>query len=79
MLWREADRAWPDFVFLATDGVSKSFQDDRAFEAEVARLRASALSDFDRFINEAPDWLATVSSRGSGDDATLCVAVRTAT
>jgi serine/threonine protein phosphatase PrpC len=78
VLWRDDARPWPDFVCLATDGVSKSFQDDRAFEAEVARLRASAFTDWERFLRDAPDWLSTVSSRGSGDDATLCVAIRTA-
>ena len=78
VLWRDAARPWPDFIFLATDGVSKSFQDNRAFEAEVARLRKLAFSDWDRFIGEAPEWLSTVSSRGSGDDATMCVAIRTA-
>ncbi len=78
VIWRDDNSAWPDFIFMATDGVSKSFKDDRAFETEVARLRASAFSDWDRFLSEAPDWLSTVSSRGSGDDATMCVAVRTA-
>ncbi len=78
VLWRDAERPWPDFIFMATDGVSKSFQDDSAFRAEVARLRASAFADWGRFLAEAPDWLSTVSSRGSGDDATLCVAIRTA-
>ncbi len=78
VLWRDADSDWPDFIFMATDGVSKSFQDDRAFEAEVARLRASAFANLERFLNEAPEWLSTISSRGSGDDATMCVAIRTA-
>ncbi|HRK65277.1 MAG TPA: protein phosphatase 2C domain-containing protein, partial [Terricaulis sp.] len=78
VLWRDQNRPWPDFIFLATDGVSKSFRDDGAFEAEVARLRASAFADWDRFLADAPDWLSTVSSRGSGDDATMCVAIRTA-
>jgi len=78
VLWRNAEHPWPDFVFMATDGVSKSFQDDHAFEAEVARLRTHAFTDWDRFLSDAPDWLSTVSSRGSGDDATLCVAIRTA-
>jgi hypothetical protein len=79
VLWRDAARPWPDFIFLATDGVSKSFKDDIAFETEVARLRASALQDWDAFLRDAPAWLSTVSSRGSGDDATLCVAIRNAT
>ncbi len=78
VLWRDANRPWPDFIFIATDGVSKSFRDDGAFEAEVARLRASAFADWERFISDAPNWLSTVSSRGSGDDATMCVAIRTA-
>lgn len=76
VLWRDADGEWPDFIFMATDGVSKSFRDDRAFEAEVARLRASAIADLDRFVREAPFWLSTVSTSGSGDDATMVVAVR---
>jgi serine/threonine protein phosphatase PrpC len=78
VLWRDAAHPWPDFIFMATDGVSKSFHDDRAFETEVARLRTSAFADWDHFLEAAPEWLANVSSRGSGDDATMCVAVRTA-
>ncbi|HRP09996.1 MAG TPA: protein phosphatase 2C domain-containing protein [Terricaulis sp.] len=78
VLWRNGEHPWPDFVFMATDGVSKSFQDDRTFEGEVARLRTHAFTNWDRFLREAPDWLSTVSSRGSGDDATMCVAIRTA-
>ena len=78
VLWRADDTSWPNFIFMATDGVSKSFQDDRAFEAEVARVREFASADWDKFLSEAPNWLSTVSSRGSGDDATMCVALRTA-
>lgn len=78
VLWRDPAKPWPDFVFLATDGVSKSFQSDAAFEAEIARLRTLAHEDWDQFLTQAPDWLSTVSNRGSGDDATMCVAVRTA-
>jgi len=77
VLWRSADNAWPDFVFMATDGVSKSFHDERAFRAEVARLREAALSDLGGLLEGAPQWLSTVSNNGSGDDATMCVAVRT--
>ncbi len=78
VLWRSANGPFPDFVFMATDGVSKSFHDERAFRAEVSRLRERALSDWDSLMTQAPDWLSTVSNNGSGDDATLCVAVRAA-
>lgn len=77
VFWRAGEASWPDFICMTTDGVSKSFQDDRAFEAEVSRLRACAAADWDAFIGEAPAWLSTISSRGSGDDATLCVALLT--
>lgn len=77
VLWRQANQPWPDFVFMATDGVSKSFQDERAFLAEVARVRTRALSDWDSLLAQAPEWLTTVSNNGSGDDATFCVAMRT--
>ena len=79
VLWRSENAPFPDFVFMATDGVSKSFHDERAFRAEVSRLRELALSDWDRLISYASEWLSTVSNNGSGDDATLCVAVRAAT
>lgn len=75
-LWRDADGAWPDFVFMATDGVSKSFRSDDAFEAEIARLRVAARADWNDFLGQLPGWLSNVSNNGSGDDATLCVAVR---
>jgi serine/threonine protein phosphatase PrpC len=79
VLWRSDDRAWPDFVFMATDGVSKSFKDERAFKAEVSRLRDLALSDWTNLVGQAPQWLSTVSNTGSGDDATMCIAVRSPT
>jgi serine/threonine protein phosphatase PrpC len=78
VLWRSSDAPFPNFVFMATDGVSKSFHDGRAFRAEVARLHQLAMSDWDELLNGASDWLSTVSNNGSGDDATLCVAVRAA-
>ncbi len=76
VLWRNEDRAWPDFVFMSTDGVSKSFRDEASFLSAVTRLHERAHADWQGLVADAPGWLTTVSSNGSGDDATLCVAAR---
>lgn len=70
--------AQPDFVFMSSDGVSKSFLAEADFLSEIARLRKQALGAWPRLIKGAPAWLADVSKNGSGDDATLCIAVRAA-
>ena len=59
---------------LSTDGVSKSFADEDAFRA-VGQHYHSALRDgqFTAVLAQLPGWLADVSRRGSGDDATLCL------
>lgn len=69
-------RPLPSFLMLSTDGVSKSFRDDGAFEAAIASLRQLATENWDRTLAALPGWLSDVTSRGSGDDATLCLAVR---
>jgi len=74
--WREADDAWPDFVFLSTDGISKSFADEAGFRAAVEQLRTIARADWDALIASLPEWLNEVSRNGSGDDSTTCIAVR---
>lgn len=71
--------AWPDFVLLATDGVSKSFVDEAAFlgVAEHYRSLCSAGAEpFRATVAALPEWLREVSERGSGDDASLCLASR---
>lgn len=75
-LWRAEDRPLPDFALLASDGVSKSFRDDLAFDAATRELRRLALQDWDRVLVALPAWLDDISEHGSGDDSTVCIAVR---
>lgn len=72
-------RPLPSFFMLSTDGVSKSFRDDGAFEGAIAALRDLATENWERTLGALPGWLNDVTTRGSGDDATLCLAVRTDT
>ncbi len=76
VVWRSGGRAWPDFIFLSTDGVSKSFQNEASFLGEITRLHERARTDWQGLVDAAPAWLSTVSNNGSGDDATLCLAAR---
>ena len=78
-LWRDGDDDWPDFALLSTDGVSKSYRDDAAFLAAVTRFRDLARSDWADLMTTLPGWLSDLSARGSGDDCTLCIALRTTT
>jgi hypothetical protein len=73
--WKAEDKPLPNFVSLATDGVSKSFRDDGAFEAAIASLRDLAFEDWERTLAALPDWLAKVTMQGSGDDSTMCLAI----
>lgn len=68
--------AWPDFAMLSTDGVSKSFADHAAFMSVGQRYRELAKGGLPETLRALPDWLSEVSHRGSGDDATICLAVR---
>ncbi len=69
---------WPDFVMLSTDGIAKSFADEKAFVA-IARQYRDTLQKvgLNEVLGRLDDWLAEVSRRGSGDDVTLCLASRT--
>lgn len=75
-LWRRTDAEWPDFILLASDGVSKSFGNPQDFEDAARQLRRLAHDDFDGMVAALPAWLSDLSANGSGDDSTLCFAVR---
>lgn len=71
--------AWPDFVMLSTDGVAKSFTDEKAFMAIARQYRDTVQKvGLPDVLGRLDDWLAEVSRRGSGDDVTLCLASRAA-
>ena len=68
---------WPDFIMLSTDGVAKSFADEDAFRSVAEHYRAALdAADLPALRAELPGWLADVSRRGSGDDATLALVKR---
>ncbi|UZK67839.1 PP2C family serine/threonine-protein phosphatase [Sphingomonas sp. M1-B02] len=73
--WRQSGEALPDFLFAASDGVSKSFRDDASFVAAIAAMRVRAERDWDALMAALPDWLAEISAGGSGDDCTVCIAI----
>lgn len=73
--WRNGHGDWPLAVMLSSDGVSKSFRDDRAFHDAARQLAAQAMGDWASFKAELHHWLAAISHHGSGDDATLCLAL----
>ena len=78
-MWRRAGEDWPDFIAATTDGVAKSFRDDVGFERAIAQLRQNATTDWDALAAALPGWLDDVSTNGSGDDATICIALREST
>ncbi len=70
-------RAPIDFVMLSTDGLAKSFVSDDAFNNVARQTRTSLKTNGTAaVIAGLDDWLDTVSSRGSGDDVTICFAHR---
>lgn len=78
-----AHRSWddelPDFVLMATDGVSKSLVSEDAFADLAAQYRERCRAGtkiFTETIKALPEWLQTLSARGSGDDASMILAVR---
>lgn len=78
-MWNQGDHHWPDFIILATDGVAKSFRDNDGFEEAIKHLRTLAHDNWDETIEALPSWLEEVSRNGSGDDSTICIAIRTDT
>jgi serine/threonine protein phosphatase PrpC len=72
--WRQGID-WPMAVLLASDGVSKSFRDEQGFRDAARVLTEHARRDWPGFTAELPHWLSAISHHGSGDDATLCIAL----
>jgi serine/threonine protein phosphatase PrpC len=73
---RVEGQPWPDFVMLSTDGVSKSFADEKTFLSIARDYRASVRKiGLRSVLDQLEKWLSDVSHRGSGDDVTLCLAV----
>ncbi len=77
LIARNEQALWPEFALVATDGVSKSFVDQSAFLQAAREYRDIARSSesLSAVTRELPDWLRSVSDNGSGDDATLCLAL----
>jgi len=76
LIARSPNGSWPQFVLIATDGVSKAFVDQDTFLTAVGEYRdiTTAATDLNTVTRDLPDWLRAVSDNGSGDDATLCFA-----
>lgn len=72
--WRAAGADWPFAVLLSSDGVSKSFRDESAFQDAARQLGAQARHDWAALEAELPRWLEALTLHGSGDDASLCLA-----
>jgi hypothetical protein len=75
-LWCGSGDEWPDFIAATTDGVAKSYRDDAGFERAIGQLRHNAATDWAALVAALPGWLDDVSTHGSGDDATICIALR---
>lgn len=64
-------------VVLATDGYSNSFSDDVSFEQVGPDLLDLVHGrGLDAVGESLPEWLATTSEEGSGDDVTVALAAR---
>jgi serine/threonine protein phosphatase PrpC len=69
----------PDFLVLCTDGVAKSFPNAPACLQAMNQVRQLCISPTNQFASmarEIPTWLSEVSQRGSGDDASMLIAMR---
>ena len=73
-VWR-GDAGWPDFICATTDGIAKSFHSDTGFVEAIGQLRRNALADWAGLVEALPDWLSELSEHGSGDDATIIIAL----
>jgi serine/threonine protein phosphatase PrpC len=76
---RNWDDELPEFVMMSTDGVSKSLVSEDAFTDLAAQYHARCREGPDVFANTIhalPEWLENLIARGSGDDASMILAVR---
>lgn len=73
ILARKQGDAWPNFIFLSTDGVAKSTPAPGALEALCRSYHASAARNFEQTCAKAPLWL---DAAGYEDDAAVCFAAR---
>lgn len=73
---RHPGDAWPNFLFLSTDGIANSYLRRGDFLAIVQSYRSLAKEGIATALSGADCWLEDVTTCGSGDDVTMCVAVR---
>ncbi len=64
----------PDFVFAATDGLSKSYREQGQFAAVTKHVRDSLRkTELAALLTDLEPWLAECSSRGSRDDVAVAI------
>ena len=64
----------PDFVMVATDGLSKSYQKDQEFVAVSRHVRQMVQAGvMTKVLAELEPWLVECSRRGSRDDMTIAM------
>lgn len=76
ILERASAPHWPDFIYLSTDGIAKSYATDKDYLAVGDSYRSIARDDFAAAVAGAQGWLEDVTRKGSGDDVTMCFAAR---
>ena len=75
---RDWDDELPDFILASTDGVSKSLVSEDDFHDLAAQYRDRCRLGADVFsetISALPQWLESLVANGSGDDASMILAV----
>ncbi len=72
---REGDGAFPEAVFLCTDGVCNSFTDENFLE--FCALTLENLKQGEDAAAELFEYLPTLSQKGSGDDMSVCIIINT--
>ena len=69
----------PEFLMISTDGLSKSFPDDQGFMKVAGEwYQVAKRNSIEEGTRGLETWLSNASQRGSGDDITLGLALRSA-